>query len=662
MEKSRPKMLQSKIPVKASVKPNFSSVFVSRNIVNKNEEKQKFHSKAALVKEALPKETLGTRVQPKINTVVFKSTKPKSQDIYKRTGMKGKFSTKSKNSEKEKFFVSTLKRGEKLSEINKKNLKPNNVAIINKIKKQQALPSVAESVKKSNASNKNFPKIDMKTNQSNNKQNNFHQVEEKIATKQKDDFSVIEFKETQKNSNHISQQNIEFVADERFRKLILCEKELTPSILKPCYNRNMSSMYDRPSIYKKIEIPKDPYKEALAAIENIDHVTQEQRACEMKNINHCQSPFKDRFSIYNQKYIFTGDPYEIALNSLSKLEVKQKVKNKKKVTFNLPATNSFSETVTKKDCEKENKFRLTYANEKLEEARNNLVPEYEKDCGNVFSVKISAGSSLVTDLDSENVSGDSCYSKNIFNKETDLCSDKISIVSSPVSRTLQNIKENPLNFGMLTIPETPSNMENAATLHPQIRNSVIRSANPLLSQASEFMQSLLSKRSDQVSKRTFSRICTPQPVLFFQQAKMTGCMSPEFLSKRTSNIITHAPLNTPLVLRNLAKCDLSPVSKKLDFSDSHEESKLQIEDSKEDDVEDEILKGHKSEGEKENTQILCQNILTQQKILDQIADQECSIFMYDAAFPAYCRSDLLNPIAETLNDGDEMHFVPLGQQ
>ncbi|GIY37992.1 uncharacterized protein CEXT_638371 [Caerostris extrusa] len=289
MEKSRPKMLQSKIPVMASVKPNFSSVF------------------SALVKEVLPKETLGTRVQPKINTVVFKSTKPKSQDIYKRTGMKGKFSTK-----------------------------------------------IAESVKKSNASNKNFPKIDMKTNQSNNKQNNFHQVEEKFATKQKDDFSEIEFKETQKNSNHISQQNIEFVADERFRKLILCEKELTPSILKPCYNRNMSSMYDRPSIYKKIEIPKDPYKEALAAIENIDHVAQEQRACEM-NINHCQSPFKDRFSIYNQKYVFTGDPSEIALNSLSKLEVKQKVKNKKKVTFNLPATNSFSEIVTKKDCEKKRK-------------------------------------------------------------------------------------------------------------------------------------------------------------------------------------------------------------------------------------------------------------------------------------------------------------------
>ncbi|GIY37994.1 uncharacterized protein CEXT_638381 [Caerostris extrusa] len=214
---------------------------------------------------------------------------------------------------------------------------------------------------------------------------------------------------------------------------------------------------------------------------------------------------------------------------------------------------------------------------------------------------------------------------------------------------------------MLTIPETPSNMKNAVTFHPQIRNSVIRSANPLLNllQASEFMQSLLSKRSDQVSKRTFSRICTPQPVSFFQRAKMTGCASPEFLSKRTSNIITHAPLNTPLVLRNLANCDLSPVSKKLDFSDSHEESKLQIEDSKEDDVEDEILKGHKSEGEKENTQTLCQNILTQQKILDQIADQECSIFMYDAAFPAYCRSDLLNPIAETLNDGDEMHLFLL---
>lgn len=48
------------------------------------------------------------------------------------------------------------------------------------------------------------------------------------------------------------------------------------------------------------------------------------------------------------------------------------------------------------------------------------------------------------------------------------------------------------------------------------------------------------------------------------------------------------------------------------------------------------------------------NILTIQKQSEELADQECYLSLINENFPVICGRYLTNPVARTLNEGDDM--------
>ncbi|GBM84909.1 hypothetical protein AVEN_23710-1 [Araneus ventricosus] len=481
-----------------------------------------------------------------------------------------------------------------------------------------------------------------------------------------------------KNSNHPSQPNIEFVADERMKKLILSNRELTPSILKSCSNIKTSSVMERPSLYKKLnKVPVDPYKQALADIANCDLASEGRRFSEMQKSRLYLSPAQNRNSLYKPSRC-VGDPYQEALKSIAKLRMQQKIKScKKKVTFNLSGDDQSSDSEAKDANHGEKPVatiqpKLSKINEKSSGSNTLPSPEFEGNMlltpGNNPSKKVTFDTPKTdevlgdrqiskktdlyllekkTDLNQLEKKTDlnELGEKNDFHqleKKTDFFINKTSALASSL-KTAANNEE--IVHDLSPILHTQKTDKYISIFNNEIRNSILRTTvNPFLNsvRTSEVRQSLFSNQSERFLDKMNPKIFTPQPVSFYPQTKLSESISPEFLSRRTTDILSCAPINTPLVLKSLSRHELSPVCKKLEFKDSPKESKKEAGDSR------------------ENSQTFnLQNIMTQQKILDQLAHQECSIFMHEAQFPCEIRENLQNPIARILNNGDEMHFVPL---
>ncbi|GFY49830.1 uncharacterized protein TNIN_169981 [Trichonephila inaurata madagascariensis] len=645
MDSSRPKVLKSKIPVKVPVKSRIQlSIPITEREIIEKEGKEKSHTQSTTVKKRI----YPVKVQQTVNSnnkynCTSKAAKCSSSNYYRRSEIKTEF--------KNPWF---------------------------QLRKRRV--------------------------------NNF-----------KNDFPMSESEKQLKNTNHISQQNIIFEADERFRHHILSGKELTPSMLNSWSSKKQSSTYERPSLYKKFKAPANAIQEVLKSIEN-KNFAAEGRVTELKKVGY-SSPLKLRNSLYEQS-AFVGDPFQEAFKNLAELRLKQKLKDKKKVTFNLSASDPLSETENEGENHKtgNNKERNSlykqrvFVGDPLQEALNSLaelrIKQQLKDKKKVTfnlpvtdslhttvsddenSNKINSKSRL-TDIDKESYGSNSpsipefpgeifyqkilkipaievipstpavsssediskkvyknCNFRSIEENKSEFCSDMLNVTTPPIScsRVVPNTTDSILKSGASLFKEKGyNNFKGLGVLESKIRRSFMKPSNPLFNtfRTSELRSSLCSIRSEQPRQRIFSKLCTPKPISFNPDSKLTEDISPAFFSRRTSNILSHAPINTPLVLKSLANsdldnCEFSLICKKLDFSDSPQTT-------------------HKDEdSRKENTQTFyLQSILTQQKILDQLAHQECNILMHATQFPSYNRLHLRNPVAQILLEGDEMHFVPV---
>ncbi|CAL1279826.1 unnamed protein product [Larinioides sclopetarius] len=455
-----------------------------------------------------------------------------------------------------------------------------------------------------------------------------------------------------KNSNHPSQQDIEFVADERMKKLILSNRELTPSILKSCSNIKRSSAMERPSLYRKFNIGSvDPYKQALADIANYDLASEGRRVSEMQKNKLYLSPVQNRNSLYKHSK-FVGDPYQDALKSIAALSMQQKIKScKKKVTFNLPGVDRSADSEVKdaKLGEKPVSTIQPKSNQGNEKNSGRSTPPSPKLGGNMLltpgdkhSTEVTFDSSSKTNELSEDKQISKKADLNQLDKKTDIFINETSASASSL-KAAANTEDVVHDLSPILHQQTTNKY--TSIFNHEIKNSILKTTvNPFLNsvRTSEARQSLFSSQSEHFLDKMNQKIFTPQPVSFYPRTNQSENISPEFLSRRTTDILSCAPINTPLVLKSLGQHELSPVCKKLEFKDSPKGSKKEDSDSK------------------ENTQTFYfQNIMTQQKILDQLAHQECCIFMHEAEFPCEIRENLQNPIARILNNGDEMHFVPL---
>ncbi|GFV96398.1 uncharacterized protein TNCV_2869761 [Trichonephila clavipes] len=485
-----------------------------------------------------------------------------------------------------------------------------------------------------------------------------------------------------------------------------------------------SRKYERPSLYKKLKAPANAIQEILKSIEN-KNFAAEGRVTELKKVGY-SSPLKLRNSLYEQS-AFVGDPFQEAFKNLAELRLKKKLKDKKKVTFNLSATDPLSETEPEGENHKtgNNKERNSlykqrvFVGDPLQEALNSLaelrIKQQLKDKKKV-TFNLSATDSLhttvsddknynkinsksrLTDIDKESygsnspsipefpganilsenfenpaievipstlaVSSSDDLSKKVYKNcnfrsseenKSEFCSDMLNVTTPPIScsRVVPNTTNIILKSGASLFKEKGhNNFKGLGVLESEIRRSFMKPSNPLFNtfRTSELRGSLYSTRSEQPRQRIFSKLCTPKPISFNPDSKLTEDISPAFFSRRTSNILSHAPINTPLVLKSLANsdlnnCELSLICKKLDFSDSPQTT-------------------HKDEdSRKENTQTFyLQSILTQQKILDQLAHQECNILMHQTQFPSNHRSHLRNPVAQILLQGDEMYPSSYGHE
>ncbi|GFS54132.1 uncharacterized protein NPIL_651601 [Nephila pilipes] len=683
MDSSRPKVSKSKIPVKVPMKSRTQlSVQISEREAIENEENEKSHAVSTIIK----KRTYPYKVQQTVNLnnkYNSKAAKSNSTDVCRRSGIKSELKQPSvpiKRNENKQLSSTTFRT--KIHYSSKTSDK--------EINKQSDLP-VRNAVKRE-AKQKSSNLIKKKVIHS-NLQNNFPKTGSE---------------EQSKDSNHISQQDITFVADERFRHLILSGKELTPSTLKSCCDTKQSFMNERPSLYKRFEAPVNPYQEILKAIENRDLVVEDRRISTLRKIypsplrnerpslykkfenpvnpyqelykvienrdlaaGDCRfstlkkvypSPVKERNSLHKQ-YMHVNNPYQEALNSLAELRIKQNLKDKKKVTFNLPG-DPLSATVSEDENMTENvKSRLTDISETCDGNNSSSTPEFPEGIilskpNDISSIEVTPSSSSISKSDDVNRKiFENCPES--IEEKSDFCTDLQSIPTPPssYSQIVPNIKDNISLKSDTSLFEGKvyKNFRGLNTFGSEARRSFYKPSNLVFNslRISELRSSLYFARSEQPRQKTFSKLCTPKPISFNPKTKLTENISPEFLSRRTSNILSHAPINTPLVLKSLANSDLenyesSPICKKLDFIDSPKTNHKEDEHSR------------KGEDSKENTQTFClQNILTQQKILDQLAHQECHFLMQETTFPSNNRIHLLNPVARILLEGDEMvrmHF------
>ncbi|KAF8791852.1 hypothetical protein HNY73_003523 [Argiope bruennichi] len=588
------------------------------------------------------------------------------------------------------------------AEIPKKELKRVNLQIKNKAKENKFQPSDKISLKNEPSNRASKTITDEKQIKNSNCFSNVLKNRNKITTKKlperpkpikgkeeenpfekkipeiniesDDPFKISEEEKQNKNSNHPSQTNIEFVADERMKNFILSNRELTPSMLKSS-SKIKTSMMDRPSLYNRFKLSVDPYKQALADIENYDLASERQRASEMhknklygtpvqmersslyKGFKHPINPYKQALAeiknsdlaserqrvsemhknrvhvspLQNRNSLYkplkcVGDPYQDALKSLAKLRVHRNIKScKKKPEMTRISESSESSTLPTPECEE-----------------NILV----SPCSSPLK-KVILDSPSKTDevLENRQISDLCLPEKNKEQKETDCFINKMLNIS-----TLTSSLKTDANNGKVVRDLSPTldlkqkSDKKAATFNHEFKNSILKSMNPFLNllRTSEVRQSLFSHQPECFFDKMNPKIFTPQPVSLYPRLRLSESISPEFLSRRTTDILSCAPINTPLVLKSLGKYELSPVCKKLEFKDSPKETNKEENDSR------------------ENSQTFyLQNILTQQKILDQLAHQECSILMHEATFPCEIRNYLQNPVAQILNDGDETHFVPV---
>ncbi|GFQ95819.1 uncharacterized protein TNCT_571072 [Trichonephila clavata] len=693
MDSSRPKVFKSKIPVKVPVKSRIQlSIPITERETIEKEGKEKSHIQSTTRIHSI-------KVQQTVNSnnkynCTSKAASCSSSNYCRRSEVKTEF-------KKHVVPVET----KKSKQFNSTTFKTKTY--------DSSKTSIKETKKQNDLSVKNGNKREVKQNRTNLTKKKITQ-----SNLQKNDFHMFESEKLSKNSNHISQQNIIFEADERFRHHILSGKELTPSMLNSCNSKKLSSTYERPSLYTKLKAPANSLQEVLKSIENRDFAA-EGRATELKKVgyssplkvrnslyeqcafvgdpfqeafknlaelrlkqklkytkkvtfnlsatdspseiepegeNHKRGNNKERNSLYKQR-LYVGDPLQEALNSLAELRIKQQHKDKKKVTFNLPATDSLHTTVSddEKYNKKNSKSRLTDIDKKSYGTDSPSIPEFP---GENFLSEQYENPSIEEILSTPAVSSsddlskkvyENCLFRNIEENKSEFCTDMLN-VTSPIScsHIVPNTTDNTLKSGSSL--KGHNNFRGLGVLGSEIRRSFMKPSNPLFNtfRTSELRSSLYSIRSEQPRQIIFSKLCTPKPISFNPDSKLTEDISPAFFSRRTSNILSHAPINTPLVLKSLANsdldnCEFSSICKKLDFSDSPKTSHKEDEGSR-----------------KENTQTFyLQSILTQQKILDQLAHQECNILMHETQFPSNNRSHLQNPVARILLEGDEMHFVPV---
>ncbi|KAG8196941.1 hypothetical protein JTE90_009000 [Oedothorax gibbosus] len=156
-------------------------------------------------------------------------------------------------------------------------------------------------------------------------------------------------------------------------------------------------------------------------------------------------------------------------------------------------------------------------------------------------------------------------------------------------------------------------------------------------------------------RSTLSKLCTPRPISFFPKPGNADSISPEFLCRRTSQIVAQAPISTPMVLRTMAaNLEDSPSPSRLDEEDGQVCQRLDFDD----DSEEKPVRASISTPFKFN-KCPIPGIVTNQQMLDNMADEECQAFSSFTWLPGNGERNFWNPVAHILTHGDDMHFVPL---
>ncbi|GFV96400.1 hypothetical protein TNCV_2869781 [Trichonephila clavipes] len=219
MDYSRPKVLKSKIPVKIPVKSRIQlSIPITERETIEKEGKEKSHTQSTTVKKRIHL----VKVQQTVNSsnkynCTSKAAKCSSTNYCRRSEIKTELKkpvVPVEKKESKQFRSTTFKT--KTYDLSK---------MLNK-----------ETKKKNDLSVKNGNKREVKQNKS-----NLTKKKNTQSDLQKNDFPMSESEKQSKNSNHISQQNIIFEADERFRHHILSGKDLTPSMLNSWSSKKQSS-------------------------------------------------------------------------------------------------------------------------------------------------------------------------------------------------------------------------------------------------------------------------------------------------------------------------------------------------------------------------------------------------------------------------------------
>lgn len=448
-----------------------------------------------------------------------------------------------------------------------------------------------------------------------------------------------------KQSPFVYHNDIKFEANEMFRKMILSERVITP-------NRTGSKLSfissERPSLYgKMLEMPADP----LTVLKDACSSLKRDRKASLVNqgtvINAFQSPCSERFSFYTP----CADPGREVMKSLEALKARKKLKNamknEKKVSFNFNVEESLSkENINVHQTPfTSSEFRLSNINEKSEKNTPDSPP-----------IKIS-DNSLVKHDDKQSTT----FLKQISTFEHEqitvsklaLETNSNSNLCTPVAKSLPISRD--MHRESITANFVNTNKEITDTIFQSLRklDSKFFSPNSTCGNNSVYDTSVRKEnfRDDNRNwdKFTGARLYTPRPISFFSKSSLGDISSPEFLTDADNNLLADsAPIYTPFVLRSMAKCsvqspeaDLSPVRLKLNFTEDDKDSP-------------------KKDGPtKSYTNLSLEKIATHQKMLEHMADKECSLWLRNERISVVCGRYLQNPVALTLTEGDDMHFIPI---
>ncbi|XP_042895125.1 uncharacterized protein [Parasteatoda tepidariorum] len=426
-----------------------------------------------------------------------------------------------------------------------------------------------------------------------------------------------------------------------------------------------------------------PSKPSIASMNITEIAAEIRRVSEIRRESGVQIYKKAPFSEY-QNSVEKLNPRQRALQELEFLTTKKKDKTKKKVTFLIPSgspdlTPELSKPEAKlsdisegssNNCTPELDFgngRVTTNSQKVDSAENvedtsvSTTPElnlttyklefsvakdhnktvpfdvsHKNDASTNNKSSINQAVSLEIDVSKKNSEQFSQnFSYNLTNLKPDFISSKFSSLKISENNvcTLQDIPGgNPASFeNYLTNPNSYSEFSNVKStdcLFQSVQNLAVPTNYQPANETEKFCV------------KTEKKIFTPHPVCLHSKSNIPPSVSPTFLSSgKFTTLNSVAPIYTPYVLKTLSQSpevNLSHVRQKLDFNENPNQFM-----------------------ERRKSQIILQTIPTIQKMNDFLCDQECIILSSQSSEKEiFCRN-LMNPVASTLTNGDEMHFMPI---